>query len=92
MQILDDSIKWIKKTRNTGYISIVCRLVNRTKICNISHLYQNIISKMYNISNRNLLKYVPYTDKKELANDLKTVYQASTEELAYTNLLELEEK
>lgn len=28
----------------------------------------------------------------ELANDLKTVYKASTEELGYTNLLELEEK
>lgn len=41
---------------------------------------------------RNSLKYVPYTDRKELANDLKTVYKASTEELRYTNLLELEEK
>ena len=41
---------------------------------------------------RNSLKYVPYTDKKELAHDLKTVYQASTQELAYTNLLELDEK
>ena len=41
---------------------------------------------------RNSLKYVPYTDRKELANDLKTVYKASTEELGYTNLLELEEK
>ena len=41
---------------------------------------------------RNSLKYVPYTARKELANDLKTVYKASTEELGYTNLLELEEK
>lgn len=41
---------------------------------------------------RNSLKYVPYTDRKELANDLKTVYKASTEKLGYTNLLELEEK
>ena len=41
---------------------------------------------------RNSLKYVPYTDRKELANDLKTVYKANTEELGYTNLLELEEK
>lgn len=41
---------------------------------------------------RNSLKYVPYTDRKELANDLKTVYKASTEELGHTNLLELEEK
>lgn len=41
---------------------------------------------------KNSLKYVPYTDRKELANDLKTVYKANTEELGYTNLLELEEK
>ena len=41
---------------------------------------------------RNSLKYVPYTDKKEVADDLKTVYQAPTEEIAYTNLLELDEK
>ena len=41
---------------------------------------------------RNSLKYVPYTDRKELANDLKSVYKASTEEIGYTNLLELEEK
>ena len=41
---------------------------------------------------RNSLKYVPYTDRKELANDLETVYKASTEKLGYTNLLELEEK
>lgn len=41
---------------------------------------------------RNSLKYVPYTDRKELARDLKSVYKASTEELGYTNLLELEEK
>ena len=41
---------------------------------------------------RNSLKYVPYTARKELANDLKTVYKASTEELGYTNLLQLEEK
>ena len=27
-----------------------------------------------------------------MANDLKTVYKATTEEIAYTNLLELEEK
>ena len=41
---------------------------------------------------RNSLKYVPYTARKELANDVKTVYKASTEKLGYTNLLELEEK
>lgn len=41
---------------------------------------------------RNSLKYVPYTDKKELAHDLKSVYQAPTSEIGYENLLELEEK
>ena len=41
---------------------------------------------------RNSLKYVPYTDKKELANDLKMVYTATNEELGYSNLLELDEK
>lgn len=41
---------------------------------------------------RNSLKYVPYKDKKELANDLKTVYKAASEEIAYTNLLEIDEK
>ena len=30
--------------------------------------------------------------EKKLARDLKSVYKASTEELGYTNLLELEEK
>lgn len=41
---------------------------------------------------RNSLKYVPYTDRKELAHDLKRVYQASNSETGYENLLELEEK
>jgi len=41
---------------------------------------------------RNSLKYVPYKDKKELAHDLKTVYQAPTEEIGYTNLLGIHEK
>lgn len=41
---------------------------------------------------RNSLKYVPYTDRKELAHDLKSVYQASNSETGYENLLELEEK
>ena len=50
-------------------------------------LFRSIVHQI-----RNSLKYVPYTDKKELAKDLKTVYQASTEEIAYTNLLELDEK
>ena len=41
---------------------------------------------------RNSLKYVPYTDRKELANDLKSVYQASTSDAGYESLIELEDK
>lgn len=41
---------------------------------------------------RNSLKYVPYKDRKEVANDLKTVYKAPTEEIGYANLLEVHEK
>ena len=41
---------------------------------------------------RNTLQYVSYKDRKELAKDLKQIYQASTEEIAYNNLMELEEK
>lgn len=41
---------------------------------------------------RNSTKYVSYKDIKELMKDLKTVYKASTEELALTNLDSFEEK
>ena len=41
---------------------------------------------------RNSMKYVPYTDRKEVARDLKTIYQAATDEKGYENLLEVEEK
>lgn len=41
---------------------------------------------------RNSTKYVSYKDIKELMKDLKTVYKASTEELALTNLDIIEEK
>lgn len=41
---------------------------------------------------RNTLQYVSYKDRKELAQDLKQIYQAPTEEIGYNNLLELEEK
>ena len=41
---------------------------------------------------RNTLQYVSYKDKKELAKDLKQIYQAPTEEIGYNNLIELEEK
>ena len=41
---------------------------------------------------RTSLKFVSYKDYKEMANDLKGVYQASTEELGYEELLRLEEK
>ena len=41
---------------------------------------------------RNTLQYVSYKDRKELARDLKQIYQAPTEEIGYNNLIELEEK
>ena len=41
---------------------------------------------------RNTLQYVSYKDRKELAKDLKQIYQAPTEEMGYNNLIELQEK
>lgn len=41
---------------------------------------------------RNSLKYVSYKDKKELVKDLKTVYRASTVELAEKNLEEFSKR
>ena len=41
---------------------------------------------------RNTLKYVNYKDRKELAHDLREIYTASNEEIAYNNLQELKEK
>ena len=36
---------------------------------------------------RNSLKFVPYKDRKKLANDMKDIYSASSEELGYKALL-----
>lgn len=41
---------------------------------------------------RNTLQYVSYKDRKELAKDLKQIYQAPTEEIAFNNLSELQDK
>ena len=41
---------------------------------------------------RNTLKYVSYKDRKELAQDLKLIYTASSEDEAYNNLQELKDK
>lgn len=41
---------------------------------------------------RNSLKYVTSSDQKEFMRDLKTVYQATTKDLAETNLEKLDEK
>ena len=41
---------------------------------------------------RNTLQYVSYKDRKELARDLKQIYQTPIEEVGYNNLIELEEK
>ncbi|WP_024791659.1 IS256 family transposase, partial [Lebetimonas sp. JS138] len=41
---------------------------------------------------RNSLKFVSYKDRKEIAKDLKSVYQADTEDLAIQNLEYFNEK
>ena len=41
---------------------------------------------------RNSLKYVPWKERKQVANDLKQIYQASTKEQARLKLDEFEEK
>ncbi len=41
---------------------------------------------------RDALKHIPYKDKKELAKDLKTIYQAQTEEKGHERMLEVSEK
>lgn len=41
---------------------------------------------------RNSMKFVPYKDRKELANDLKCIYTAPNEELGYQELIRLDEK
>ena len=41
---------------------------------------------------RNTLQYVSYKDRKELAKDLRQIYQAHNEETGYNNLIELNEK
>ena len=41
---------------------------------------------------RNTLQYVSYKDRKEFSRDLKQIYQATTEDIAYNNLIELEDK
>ena len=38
---------------------------------------------MYGSLNRNSMKFVPYKDRKELANDLKEIYSSSNKELGY---------
>lgn len=41
---------------------------------------------------RNTLKHVSYKDKKEFTKDLKTIYHATSKELAHENMLEITEK
>lgn len=41
---------------------------------------------------RNTLMYVSYKDRKELADDLKQIYKAANADIAYNNLIELEDK
>lgn len=41
---------------------------------------------------RNSVKYIPHTRSKEFINDLKSIYKATTEEIAYLNVEKLDEK
>ena len=41
---------------------------------------------------RNTVAFVSYKDRKELCSDLKTIYTAANSDIAYQNLLELQEK
>ena len=41
---------------------------------------------------RNTVAFVSYKERKELCNDLKTIYTASNSDIAYENLLKLHEK
>ncbi len=41
---------------------------------------------------RNSIKYIPSSHSKEFINDLKDIYKASTEEIAYLSLEKLQEK
>lgn len=41
---------------------------------------------------RNSIKYIPHSSTKEFMEDLKSIYKASTEELAYQNLGKLQQK
>lgn len=41
---------------------------------------------------RNTVAFVSYKDRKELCNDLKSIYTAPSADIAYENLLELQEK
>ena len=41
---------------------------------------------------RNTLKYVSYKDRKPFAEDLKTIYQAPSEQIALKNLEKVTEK
>ena len=41
---------------------------------------------------RNTVAFVSYKDRKELCKDLKSIYTAADADIAYTNLLELQEK
>ena len=41
---------------------------------------------------RNSIKYIPHNHTKEFINDLKSIYKASTEEIAFLNLEKLQSK
>ena len=70
-------------SRVASNINQICRRINST-----GHSYQRCIVHMV----RNTLKYVADKDRKNFANDLKTIYHAPDEETAHRNMLTVSEK
>lgn len=47
---------------------------------------------MRSLSDKEFLKYVSYKDRKKIANELKSIYEADTIEIATANLTEFKER
>jgi transposase-like protein len=99
---------WISETEGASYwLSILNELKNRgvedVAIFSVDALsgMEEAIEAVYPFSEvqkcivhqiRNTMRYVTWRDRKPLARDLKTVYQAPTREAGWNALLALEEK
>ena len=47
---------------------------------------------MRSLSDKEFLKYVSYKDRKKIANELKSIYEADTIEIATASLTEFKER